>query len=182
MKSRQGCRFFASFIMTALFLSGCASGRKQKLEQREKLAASSGLYCDFVNGDKNQEVEIELNLVMAKKCDSDKPFTISDYKTPAEVTGVLYCCAIRKTTDARTAELKIDKVAPPTTVPAPTPQKEKTPPKPDNSSEMKFGPTTVPAPAAASPKGRAPVDKKTKQPQDDKSNSTKELEDEVVPL
>jgi len=32
---------------------------------------------------------------MLKKCDSDRPFSITNYKTPAEVQGVLYCCAIK---------------------------------------------------------------------------------------
>jgi hypothetical protein len=92
---RQGCLLLVSAIVSVLFLSGCASGRKQKLEQREKMAMNSGLYCDFVNGDKNPEVELELNLMMSKKCDSDRPFSITNYKTPAEVQGVLYCCAIK---------------------------------------------------------------------------------------
>jgi hypothetical protein len=155
-----------SAVISALFVSGCASGRKQKLEQREKLAASSGLYCDFVNGDKNKEVEIELNVLMAKKCDSDRPFSITNYKSPAEVTGVLYCCAVKK--DVKPADVKADfNLDKPAASPA------KTEPKADVKKPA------VPA-SATPPKGQAPVDKKATQPQDKKSNT--ELEEEIVPL
>ncbi len=136
--SRQGCLLFTSVVIAMLFLSGCASGRKQKLEQREKLAASSGLYCDFVNGDKNKEVELELNVLMSKKCDPDRPFSISDYKTPADVTGVLYCCAVKKA-DVRFSEVK--------------PQ----PAKPETKLESKPVLPSANVPTAAPAKGQAPV-------------------------
>lgn len=160
--SRQGCLLFTSIVISMLFLSGCASGRKQKLEQREKLAASSGLYCDFVNGDKNKEVELELNVLMSKKCDPDRPFSISNYKSPADVTGVLYCCAVKKA-EARSAEMK----------PSPRPEA-----KIQSKPAVPAASGSVVAPA----KGQAPVDKKVTQPQDKKSNDTKELEEEIVPL
>ncbi len=120
MNSRQGCLILVSTLLSVLFLTGCSSSRKQKFEQREKLAASSGLYCDFVNGEKNKEVELELNVLMAKKCDSDRPFSITNYKSPAEVTGVLYCCAIRKE-----AKAEVKPAAKPSA--APTPSKDQAP-------------------------------------------------------
>ncbi len=163
MNSRQGCLLLASTLLSVLFLSGCASGRKQKFEQREKLAASSGLYCDFVNGEKNKEVELELNVLMAKKCDADRPFSITNYKTPAEVTGVLYCCAIRKevkAVESRTSNQKAEAKA-------------------ESKAEVK----PVAKPAATTPaKDQAPVDKKVTQPQDNKGNNANDLEDEIVPL
>ena len=168
MYSRQGCLLLLSAMISALVLSGCASGRKQKLEQREKLAASSGLYCDFVNGDKNKEVEIELNVLMAKKCDSDRPFSITNYKSPADVTGVLYCCAVKK--EAHTSEVRSEM----------KPETSKPEPKAESKPEMKK-PTAVTPAAAIPPKGQAPVDKKATQPQDKKSNKT-DLDEEIVPL
>lgn len=163
MNSRQGRLLLVSAtVVGALFLSGCASGRKQKFEQREKLAASSGLYCDFVNGDKNKEVELELNVLMAKKCDADRPFSITNYKTPAEVTGVLYCCAVKKN------EFK-------------APEAKSSNPKPEVKVEPKVEAKPA-APAVSPAKGQVPVDKKATQPQDIKSNNTTDLEDEVVPL
>ncbi len=145
MNSRQGClllsRMIISAVVSILFLSGCASGRKQKLEQREKLAASSGLYCDFVNGDKNKEVELELNVLMSKKCDADRPFSITNYKTPAEVTGVLYCCGIKKAeVVAKAPEAK------PAAAPAPAPKAE--PAKP-TSAPPAVAPAKAPTPAPA---------------------------------
>ncbi len=175
MNSRQGSLLLASMavVWSAFFLSGCASGRKQKLEQREKLAASSGLYCDFVNGDKNKEVELELNMLMSKKCDSDRPFSITNYKTPAEVTGVLYCCAIKKN-DLKTAEVvKTEKVQPT----PPLKPEVKTEPKVDSKAEVKPAMTTPPS--STSPKAQSPVDKKASQPQDSKSTDRSDLDEDV---
>lgn len=158
MNSRQGCLLFFSAVVSILFLSGCASGRKQKLEQREKLAASSGLYCDFVNGDKNKEVELELNVLMSKKCDADRPFSITNYKTPAEVTGVLYCCGIKKSEAvAKAPEAK------PAAAPAPAPKVE--------------APKSTPAPAVApvAPTPAKAPEKKEVKPQDNRGD----LDDEV---
>ena len=178
MNSRQGCLLLLSAVFSALFLSGCASGRKQKFEQREKLAASSGIYCDFVNGDKNKEIELELNVLMAKKCDSDRPFSITNYKSPAEVTGVLYCCAIKKEVHSSemkmdsNSEFKLDETKPVKAAPPVVPAKAD--PKADAKPDVK-----KPVPAAP-PKGQSPVDKKATQPQDKKSNT--DLEEEIVPL
>lgn len=144
-----------SALGALLALSGCASNRKQKFDQREKAALASGLYCDFVNGEKSPEVELELNLLMSKKCDADKHFSITSYRTPAEVTGVLYCCATKKI-EVKPPEAKMSPAVAPTTSPDVSPTSPSTPPK-----------------------GQAPVDKKPAQPQDkSKSNS----DEEIVPL
>jgi hypothetical protein len=117
MNSRQGCLVFTVSAFVALALSGCASNRKQRSEQREKVALASGLYCDFVNGEKNPDIEIELNLSLSKRCDVDKPYSITSYKTPAEVGGVLFCCAIKRS-EAKPVEAKAAGVLaiPPTSV------------------------------------------------------------------
>ena len=161
MNSRQGCLILVSTLLSVLFLTGCSSSRKQKFEQREKLAASSGLYCDFVNGEKNKEVELELNVLMAKKCDSDRPFSITSYKSPAEVTGVLYCCAIRK--EAKAVESRSSNQK----------SEVKAEAKAESKAEVK---------PAAKPSAVAPVDKKASQPQDNKGNNPNDLEGEIVPL
>ncbi len=161
MKNRQGCLLLWSALLTTVFVTGCASGRKQRLAQREKMAASSGMYCDFVNGDKNPEVEIELNMMMAKRCDSDKPFSITNYKTPAEVTGILYCCSIHK----------VDMHQEPKRVSS-HPQVRKTTPKPE-VKEAESAPT----------KGQDQVDKETAKAQTNKSETKKnEADSEDVPL
>ncbi len=76
-------------------LAGCSSNKK-KQALREKVATQSGLYCDFVNGDKFKEIELELNLAMATKCDPDKPYSVSNYKNASEVHGLVYCCSMKR--------------------------------------------------------------------------------------
>lgn len=92
---RHGSLFLLFVAVGTLLLTGCASNNK-KSEMRDRAIASSGLACDFVNGEKNRQIELELNIVMAKKCDLDKPYTVTDYKTPAEVTGLIYCCRVKE--------------------------------------------------------------------------------------
>ncbi|GIL18487.1 MAG: hypothetical protein BroJett040_22380 [Oligoflexia bacterium] len=81
--------------LTALFFAGCSSAQKQRKEQRDKIAQTSKMFCEFVNGEVYPDVEVQLNLEMAKRCDSDKSFTISTYKTPSENQGIVYCCALK---------------------------------------------------------------------------------------
>jgi hypothetical protein len=87
-------KLFVSFgILSSLFLTSCASSTyKARQEQREKLASSSGMYCDWVNGDKHSDVEVELSLQMAKRCDSNKAFSLTTYKNNSDQNGVMYCC------------------------------------------------------------------------------------------
>ena len=78
-----------------LFLTGCASSAyKARQEQREKIANTAGLYCDWISGDKHTDIEVELNLQMGKRCDSSKPFTLTNYKNASDQNGILYCCAM----------------------------------------------------------------------------------------
>lgn len=82
-------------MMGLLALTGCASSAyKARQEQREKLASSAGLYCEWINGDKHSDIDVELNLQMAKRCDSAKPFTLTPYKNPSDQNGIMYCCAM----------------------------------------------------------------------------------------
>ncbi len=87
----------AVLAVSCLFLSACASSAmKTRKEQQAKVAQSSKLYCEFINGEIYPDVDVALNIEMAKRCDSDKPFTITAYKTPSENQGILYCCSISK--------------------------------------------------------------------------------------
>ena len=82
-------------MMGLLFLTGCASSAyKARMEQREKVANSAGLYCEWINGDKHSDIDVELNLQMGKRCDSSKPFTLTPYKNPSDQNGIVYCCAM----------------------------------------------------------------------------------------
>lgn len=83
-------------LLALLTLAGCSGAMKQRAEQREKLSASSGYYCEFINGDEYQDIDVELNLSLARRCDSSKSSTITGYKNSSDVYGVIYCCTLAK--------------------------------------------------------------------------------------
>ena len=83
-------------LLLPVFLLGCGSAQKQRLELREKLAASSGMYCEFISGDIHSDIDVELNMQMAKRCEPTKPLSITNYKNSSENYGVIYCCSIKK--------------------------------------------------------------------------------------
>lgn len=94
-------RIFIVSLLSLVFLAGCASSKlKERKEQRDKVAQSSKLYCEFINGDIYPDIDVALNLEMAKRCDSEKPFSLTNYKTPAENPGILYCCSMASRTAA----------------------------------------------------------------------------------
>ncbi len=80
--------------LSLLILSGCASGTfKERQEQREKMASSTGMYCQFVSGDRFPDLDVELSMEMGRRCDTNKNFTITNYKNSSDQAGVIYCCA-----------------------------------------------------------------------------------------
>lgn len=100
-------RLFLLFTTLTLVLSGCASGTfKARQEQREKLAASSGMYCEFVSGDLFPDLDVELSMQMARRCDSGKSFSITNYKNSSDQVGVIYCCSTAKKSTAAVAPKK----------------------------------------------------------------------------
>lgn len=77
-----------------LALAGCASSKfKERQLQREKATSTTGMYCEFINGEVHSDVDVELNLSMARRCDSQKTFSITNYRNSAKQNGILYCCA-----------------------------------------------------------------------------------------
>jgi hypothetical protein len=97
----------AALALMALVFSGCASNQlKVRKEQRDKVAQSSKFYCDFLNGSDYPDIEVQLNLEMAKKCDGDKPMTMSQYRSPSDAQGILYCCSTNATAFLTPAEGK----------------------------------------------------------------------------
>lgn len=94
-----------SSITSALLLSGCASGTfKARQEQREKLAANTGMYCDFISGDVFPDLEVELSMQMARRCDSNKNFSITNYKNSSDQPGVIYCCSTSGKVEKKTSQ------------------------------------------------------------------------------
>ncbi len=83
-------------VVGAMVLSSCSSHYKKRQEMREKASAASGLYCEFISGDLYTDLDVELNLQMAKKCEVDKNYSITNYKNASDQIGVIYCCQIQK--------------------------------------------------------------------------------------
>ena len=82
-------------LSAASIFAGCASSQmKARAQQRDKLAQTSGAYCEFVNGEVYHDIDVQMNIEMAKRCDMDKSFSITSYRTPSENQGVIYCCAM----------------------------------------------------------------------------------------
>lgn len=106
---------------------GCASGTfKARQEQREKMAASTGMYCEFISGDMFPDVDVELSMSMARRCDASKNFSITNYKNSSDQSGVIYCCSsVPKRSGAMS---KRSSAAPATTTTAPAGKAETTAP------------------------------------------------------
>lgn len=83
-------------LASAVFFSGCSTAYKARQEERNKIAASTGHYCEFVNGDAHNDVDVELTMQMSKKCDNSKPYTLTNYKNASDIFGVIFCCAYQK--------------------------------------------------------------------------------------
>jgi hypothetical protein len=86
-------KYFIKFsLLTIVVFSGCSSAQKARREERDRAAQSKGVFCDFVSESDFKDVDVELNLRIAKRCNANKPFSISGYKRVSENPGVLYCC------------------------------------------------------------------------------------------
>ncbi|MCX7978788.1 MAG: hypothetical protein N2578_07270 [Bdellovibrionaceae bacterium] len=85
-----------ALISLTAFLAACGGAAKQRAMQREKLSSEAGLYCEFISGDEFPDVDVQLNIAMAKRCDSEKTFSISGYKNAADNHGIVYCCSTKK--------------------------------------------------------------------------------------
>lgn len=84
-------------IISLSFLAACTSGQiKERKAMRDKEAQTSKLFCDFVNGEQYPDVEVQVNLEMAKRCDPDKAMTLTSYRSPSEAVGLVYCCGMKE--------------------------------------------------------------------------------------
>lgn len=79
-------------LIGSIILSGCSGAQKARKEERERLVQAKGIYCDFVSESDFKDIEIELNLRLAKKCDPNKQYSIINYKRVSENPGIMYCC------------------------------------------------------------------------------------------
>jgi hypothetical protein len=120
-QARQEGHVFSFRLVFLLAFStlfvGCASGTfKARQEQREKMAASTGMYCEFISGDLFPDLDVELSMSMAKRCEPTKTFSITNYKNSSDQSGVIYCC--NTGAGRRAASAPARKAAPSTTTPA----------------------------------------------------------------
>lgn len=96
VRQKYNFLMWATLALTAVALSACSTGSvRAKKEAREKVMQTSKIYCDFVNGENNPtDVEVALNISMGQKCDYEKPYSITGYKTPSDISGVVFCCSL----------------------------------------------------------------------------------------
>lgn len=121
-------------FLVAGFVSGCASAKfKERQMQRDKLAASSGMFCEFVSGEDHPDVDVEMNMKMAQKCDASKPFSITSYKNSSENFGLVYCCSVAKAEKPAPKAVERKEVS---TTPAPAAAADKKAPTPVNDAEL----------------------------------------------
>lgn len=86
-----------SLAVAGLFVfAGCSTSYKQRQEERNKIASTSGHYCEFVNGDAHNDVDVELTMQMSKKCDMNKPYSMTNYRNASDIFGVIFCCGYQK--------------------------------------------------------------------------------------
>ncbi|OYZ18803.1 MAG: hypothetical protein B7Y39_13065 [Bdellovibrio sp. 28-41-41] len=83
-------------LASTVLFAGCSTAYKTRQEEKTKVAATTGHYCEFVNGDAHNDVDVELTLQMTKKCDLNKPYTMTNYKNASDIFGIVYCCNYQK--------------------------------------------------------------------------------------
>ena len=89
----RNCLKFGCATALLFSLVACTSAQiKARKEQRDKAVQTTHLYCEFVNGETYPDIDVALNLEMAKKCDSEKPMTVSNYRSPSDSIGLIFCC------------------------------------------------------------------------------------------
>ncbi len=97
------------FFCISILMAACGSKIKERKEQRDKMAATSKVYCEFINGEQFPDIDVAVNIEMAKKCDIEKPFSVTQYNTRSDSTGVLYCCSNAGKPAATSSAKKSDK-------------------------------------------------------------------------
>ena len=120
------------------------------------------MYCEFISGDVHSDIDVELNMQMARRCDSTKPMTLTNYKNSSENFGVIYCCNIKKEEPKKDDSKKVTPPVPEAVHPAATAKKDEdldldpsddanTPTKPTNLNNP------IAKPPASAPKAPAPA-------------------------
>lgn len=88
-------KFVCLILLAGFVLSACASKtQNERRQERERVANSSRMMCDFINAEKFPDADIELNIQMGRRCDPDKNFSITQFRTPSDNQGIMYCCVM----------------------------------------------------------------------------------------
>lgn len=107
MSSRRLSYFLGTVSLASLLLAGCASSNAHREESRNKIVQTSKIFCEFVNGDNNPDIDVAVNLAVGAKCDADRSFSMTSYRTPSEINGILYCCGVREPKSESAASKKV---------------------------------------------------------------------------
>jgi hypothetical protein len=85
-----------SFSFLAFLTTACGSSAlRQRKEVRDRAVMSTKMYCEFVNGDVYpNDLDVALNITVAKHCESGTPVSMTQYKTPSESNGIMFCCPV----------------------------------------------------------------------------------------
>lgn len=88
---RLGLLSIVSFVVVS-----CASSERRMRQQvREQVSQNARFYCDFINAEKFSDFEVTLNIAMAERCEGTQPFTVTSFRTPSDIPGLLYCCNMK---------------------------------------------------------------------------------------
>lgn len=136
----QTIRYFG-LGLTSMLLISCASSYKVRQEQRDKLATTTGMFCEFVSGDEFTDVDVEVSMRMGKRCEANRPFSLTNYKNASDNSGLVYCCTSK-------GFVGIAPVSTSPTTPAP---------KAEAKAEVKSEGKSVPLPTAPTPTTKTPA-------------------------
>lgn len=82
-------------LAAALFAQSCASSQiRESRKKRDATNARFGMFCDFVKADSSQETEVEVNVRMGDRCDTERPFSITGFTNAYDQRGIMFCCSM----------------------------------------------------------------------------------------
>jgi hypothetical protein len=95
--------FSILLIASSFLLAACGSSAiRQRRELRDRAVQSAKMYCEFVNGDVYpNDVDVALNIAVARHCESGAAVSMTQYKTPSESNGIMFCCPASPSTVAQ---------------------------------------------------------------------------------
>lgn len=94
--SKDGLYRLGLLSVVVLVIGSCASSERRMRQQvRDQVSQNARFYCDFINSEKYSDFDVTLNIAMAEKCEGSLPFTVTSFRTPSDIPGLLYCCNMK---------------------------------------------------------------------------------------